>query len=117
MKSIILIPGIGIVYTFLILKLAETLFCNKIQQDNTSGTGLDQIYNFILFTSILSIVFALTTLTNNKRYKNFSIKYGILLGAIMLIIYSCMTYWPVITNETKVCVIFFLFVILLLYAS
>ena len=109
LKKLWIVP-IGLTYNWFIQQLAEVLFAD------TEKNRIDYIYNFILFVSIVSIVIAYTTLTSNKRYKNDIIKYGILLGSAILVIYSSNVYWKDITNESKLLVISALLAILFLYA-
>ena len=108
--SILLPIPIGALYHFFILKLADVLF------HDTQTNKIDYIYNFILFVGITSVIFAFTTLSSNKLYKNDVLKYGILLGAISLVTYGSLTYWNDITNESKLIIVGFLFGTACLYA-
>lgn len=89
----------AIIYVIFIHKTADVIFTNMNSNDKYQ-------YSLILFISvgIAGIVLAETVFTNNNILKNIIIKYGLIIGGIILLLYPTLTYWNKMTNQTKLIV-------------
>jgi uncharacterized membrane protein YeaQ/YmgE (transglycosylase-associated protein family) len=74
-------------------KLADTL-------TNNDKRG----FTIIMICGILGITLAYTVF-NNGSYKNHSLKYGLLIGSLILLVYNIIVGWNEIDNDMKLLII------------
>ena len=87
---------IGIIYSIFANKLADVLFANAPTNEKYQKSIV-----LLLFAAVIGIVLAETIFTYNKTLQNTIVKQGLIIGAIILLIYPTLAYWNKMTNETK----------------
>lgn len=84
---------LGIIYSIFIQKFGEMVFTNQ------------KYLLFLFLAGVIGIILAQTIFTSNRALKNEIIKQGLIVGGIILILYSILTYWDKMTNETKLIIL------------
>ena len=111
--GILLSIPIAIIYNLFISKLAEMMTKNDVLSDKIQKNIIIEI-----IAGIAAIVLAYT-IFNKTKLKNTIVKYGLLLGGIILLIYSMVCNWDSVADVTKLCVIggALLFIVLYSYGK
>ena len=91
---------LGIIYTLFIQKLSDVLFTSLPYNDKYQKSLI-----LLFIGGIVGIILAQTVFTYNATYKNNIIKQGLIIGGIILILYSTLTHWDKMINETKLLII------------
>lgn len=87
---------IGIIYSIFIQKLSEVIFTDLPYNDKCQKSA-----SLIFFAGIIGLVLAQTIFTYNKTFQNKIVKHGLVIGGVILILYSIINYWNKMTDEIK----------------
>lgn len=98
-NEVIFALPLGLIYYVFVQKLAEVVFPGQNDKSRQSTLA------FLVVAGIVAIVVALTFFANNKTYKNATIKNGLVVGGIILLLYPTLTNWDTLANETKLLLI------------
>lgn len=91
---------LGVIYSLFVQKLCDVIFGDYRYNEK------NQKYIMLLFISgVVGIILAKTIFTSNKKFQNKIIKDGLIIGGIILILYTVLSYWDKMTNETKLLII------------
>lgn len=110
-KDIILSIPIGIIYNFLINKLVNVMFD---QMTYTERYQKSLIFMFVI--GLIGLVLAFTLFKNHPIFKNRPLRFGLILGSILLIFYSIISNWNRMDDITKIVVFGIVFGLLILYS-
>ena len=101
---------IGIMYNITIHKTAE-IFTHDIDYNYKVQRNL-----LISFGGgVIGLMIALFVFGHNCRFKNRSIRYGLYLGSILLLLHTIMYNWSVLQNDSKFVIMMITLLALLLY--
>jgi len=109
--NIIYAIPVAIVYNLFVYKLADVVFKKSSHDSKIQKTMI-----LVFFFGIVSLLIAQSFFSSNARFKNPIIKYGLVFGAIISVVYGALNYWEKITNETKLILIVIGFVLILRYS-
>ena len=72
--------------------------------------------NLLLFfcAGVLSIIFA-TTIFNNTKYKNRAVRYGLIIGSLLLFSHVFLYNWNYLENDSKLLMLLLIFCLLIFY--
>src|SRR5579871_3499905 len=87
---------LGVIYNLFIYKLSDVLFGETETKEKTQKT-----LSLLFFAGITALILAQIIFTKSEKYKNKTIQHGLIIGGLILIIYSTFTNWDKMTNETK----------------
>lgn len=107
-KNIIIGVPIGVIYFILSSMIGEVIY-KDIKIDDR------QIYiSIIMFISaLIGLFISYYVLNKNKKYHNDSLKYGLIMGSIVLLFYTLVRNWDITSNEYKLGVFSIIFLIML----
>lgn len=94
--DILLAIPIGIIYNMIVHKTGEIF--------NNDMTYIERLQKNLLIAfagGVFGILCAYMIFGDNKKYRNKSLKYGLILGAGMLLCHSIMYNWTLMQNDTK----------------
>lgn len=98
-KDIILALFFGIIYYFLVDKLVYTAVENLFESNK-----YQKILIIIFILGLVGLITSLTLLQENRYLGNRPVRYGLMLGSVMLIFYSIISNWSKIDDYTKIMV-------------
>jgi uncharacterized membrane protein len=109
LKEYLFAIPIGIIYSILANNISNYLF-----EDYENKFQMVMIGIFLF--SLLGISLALTIFTRDRRFKNNSIRNGLLFGSIILLLSSMYVNWDNLDSSTRTIIFGMLFFILLYFS-
>lgn len=103
-KDILYSIPVSFIFVIFTHKLTEVLY-----QDLEYAERFQKSLITLFIIGVIGVASALTVFAETSRYKNRPIKFGLISGSIMLLIYSLITNWDKMTNVTKLLVIAMIF--------
>jgi hypothetical protein len=91
---------IGIMYNIFCHKVGEIINANFEYKEKVQR---NLILTFV--TGVLAIVLAITVFSEHKKFKNRAIKFGLYVGAILLLFHTLLYNWTILENDTKLFII------------
>jgi hypothetical protein len=102
---------IGILYNILIHKLGEII------NDNLEyNIKIQRNLILVFIGGIIGLIVAHYVFVKQIRFKNRSISYGLYFGSALLLFHTLFYNWNVLANDTKLFIIIFALVFLIIYA-
>lgn len=102
---------IGLLYNILIHKLGEIL------NDNLEyNIKIQRNLILVFIGGIIGLIVAHYIFVKQMRFKNRSISYGLYFGSTLLLFHTLFYNWNVLANDTKLFIIIFALVFLIIYA-
>jgi branched-subunit amino acid transport protein AzlD len=108
--GIFLSVPIAIIYNLFVSKISEMLTKDDQMKEKVQKNLMIQIVG-----GIVALVLAFMVFGKNK-FKNLIVKYGLILGGGILLIYSLVCNWDVIADHTKLIAIGGALILLILYS-
>lgn len=107
---LIAIP-IGIMYNLIILKFGD-VFNSQLSYKIKTQRNLLLAFSGAIFAFLINQYM----FCDECEYKNKSIKYGLYLGSIILLIYVVLYNWNILENDSKLIIMFVTFISLMMYS-
>ncbi len=107
-KTILLSIIIGIIYTVLLMKTSEIIFSDQKYDNKVQNT-----LAFLFVISIIGLIISHKLLTNDSL----PIKFGLTVGSVILLFYSLVINWDLISNNTKLLILLGSFAAIIYYTK
>lgn len=109
---IILSVALGLLYNVLTHKIVK-LSLNSSDRDATQKMQISIVLLFLF--ALVAILLSRTVFRTHSKLNNKIVEYGLLFGGIVLILYTAINRWTIMTDITKLSIFIITFITLIWY--